>query len=235
MRFEVVRWSFVAFAGLAFAFGIARTAIGDAGQGDLSLIALQLTVAAAFILSVHVGSAPQTRLAAVNDAVAMALFIYALHVLSAIGDAGLDPALALTAPLSRTYLSVILAALVVVPLLRISLPLVIGGEVASLARELGAKLVFVALITLVFRWAVTDPSLANLRAFVAATVFFFLFRSVSTRVPVIGQIRADQIAPVLLVAVCLFSPNREDWQIELGILAAIGLLALIARLWPVLR
>ena len=100
MRFEVVRWSFVAFAGLALAFGIARIAIGDAGHGDLSLIALQLTVTAAYILSVHVASAPPSRLAAVNDAVAMALFIYALHVLSAIGDAGFDPSMALT-PHSR--------------------------------------------------------------------------------------------------------------------------------------
>lgn len=235
MRFEMVRWSFVAFAALALAFGIARIAIGDSGQGDLSMIALQLTVAAAFILSVHVAGAPQTRLAAVNDAVAMALFIYALHVLSAIGDAGFDPALALTAPLSRTYLCVILAALVVAPLFRTSLPLVIGGEVAHLAWELAAKLAFAVLITLVFRWGGTDPSLANLRAFVAATVFFFLFRSFTAQVPVIGRVRADQIAPVLLIAVCLFDPNRQDWQIELGILAAIGFFALIRRLWPVPR
>ncbi len=233
MRFEVVRWSFVAFAGLALAFGIARIAIGDAWHDDLSLIALPLTVAAAYILSVHVASTPQTRLAAVNDAVAMALFIYALHVFSAIGDVGFDAAL--TAPLKLIYLPVLLAALVVVPLFRTSLPLVIAGEVARLARELGAKLAFAVLITLVFRWGVTDLSLAHLRAFAAATAFFFLYRSLSARVPVIGRIRADQIAPVLLVAVCLSSPNREDWQIEFGMLAAMGLLALIGRLWPVPR
>lgn len=233
MRVEVVRWCLVALVLVALTIGIVDSALGDTVGGDLRWISLQLIVAAAFILSVHVAVPVRSRLAAVNDAVAMALFIYVMNVFSVIGDAGLDAAL--TAPLSRPYLPVLLAALVLEPLFRTSMPSVIGGDVARLARELAAKLAFAVLIALALRLGVTDPSLANLRAFVATTAFFFMYRSFAAPVVVIGRIRADQIAPVLLVAVCLFDPTGNDWQIELGILAAIGLFALIRRLWPVPR